>query len=176
MCAPDPLVDNAASGRSGQPASAPLGARLSLRPACADDQAAIVQLVRSERLNPHDLHWMRFFVATVDDVVAGAVQMRQHADGSLELGSLVVRPDQRGQELGDHLIARLLEAYPYAVIHVITRQALARRFQRWGFKPVSRRDAPYAIRRNQALGQLFGGLAAICRGRMPARLVILRRA
>lgn len=170
MNAPVPL------GESFRSASDRSGLRVTLRPARADDQEAIVELVRAERLNPNDLHWERFVVATVGDAIAGAVQMRHHGDGSLELSSLVVRPDQRGQELGDHLIAQLLASYPCAVVHVITRQRLAHRFERWGFQVIGRRGAPSAIRRNHGLGQVLGGLAALCQGRLPTRLMILRRA
>jgi hypothetical protein len=37
-----------------------------------------------------DLDWRRFLVATFDAGIVGAVQLRQHADTSRELGSLVV--------------------------------------------------------------------------------------
>jgi hypothetical protein len=40
-----------------------MGTRLTLRCATAADQAAIVRLVRSERLNPNALHWLNFIVA-----------------------------------------------------------------------------------------------------------------
>jgi amino-acid N-acetyltransferase len=65
-----------------------MGTRLTLRCATAADQAAIVRLVHSERLNPSALRWLNFIVAERDGEVIGAVQMRHHADGSRELGSL----------------------------------------------------------------------------------------
>lgn len=174
MQTPPPLERDAGKP-DVQPGSGHSEARVTLRPACVDDQEGITRLVREEHLNPNDLHWARFVVATVGDELAGAVQMRRHADGSRELGSLVVRRDQRGHALGDLLIERLLASYADATVHVITRRASARRFARWGFEPVGRRGAPRAIRRNHWLGQVLGGLAALCQGRLPSRLAILRR-
>jgi amino-acid N-acetyltransferase len=76
---------------------------LTFRPARPEDQDAIRALVKSERLNPTDLSWPRFYVATFADHVIGVVQLRLHRDGSRELGSLAVAPGVRGQGIAARL-------------------------------------------------------------------------
>lgn len=146
---------------------------LLVRRAMASDQSAITQLVRSEALNPHGLEWANFVVATHGDEVVGAVQMRQHAEGSRELGSLVVARKHRGHGIAGRLISALLAHHP-APVHVITRRANATHYRRWGFHVIDAGDAPRSVRRNRLLGQTFSMLALL-RGRRPRRLVILRR-
>ncbi len=144
-----------------------------VRRAVALDQLAITQLVQSERLNPHGLGWVNFFVAVMGNMVVGAVQMRQHADGSRELGSLVVGRAHRGRGIAGRLIAALLARH-LGTVHVITRHANAGHYRRWGFAVIDTCDAPRSVRRNRLLGQMVSVLK-IVRGRSPRRLVILRR-
>jgi amino-acid N-acetyltransferase len=144
-----------------------------VRRAVARDQQAITQLVRSERLNPHGLGWANFVVAVMGNTVVGAVQMRQHADGSRELGSLVVGRAHRGRGIAGRLISALLARHT-GTVHVITRRANAGHYRRWGFAVIGPCDAPRSVRRNRLLGQMAGVLALL-RGRRPRRLVILRR-
>jgi amino-acid N-acetyltransferase len=145
-----------------------------VRRAIARDQEAISALVLKERLNPTGLHWPRFVVATIDQRVVGAVQMRLHADGSRELGSLVVAPSQRGRGIAGRMIERLLADHEGRV-HMITPRAHAERYVRWGFRGTAARHAPRSVRRNHRLGSLAGWLFAPLRGRMPRRLVVLER-
>lgn len=149
---------------------------LTLRFATANDQAAIVRLVRAERLNPNALHWLNFIVAERDGRLVGAVQMRLHADGSRELGSLVVDPAHRRQGIGGRLIGGLLQSQdPATAVHVITACSRARYFAAWGFRAIAPRCAPGAVRRNHRVGQFAGGLVSLLRGRLPRRLVVLER-
>jgi amino-acid N-acetyltransferase len=145
-----------------------------VRRATASDQEAIRALVLNERLNPTGLHWPRFVVATIGARVVGAVQMRHHPDGSLELGSLVVAPSQRGRGIAGRMIERLLADHEGRV-HMITPRAHAERYVRWGFRGTTARRAPRSVRRNYRLGSLVGWLAAPLRGRLPRRLVVLER-
>jgi amino-acid N-acetyltransferase len=147
---------------------------LVVRPASAADQAPIEQLVRSERLNPSDLDWRRFVVASVGDAVVGAVQMRRHPDGSRELASLVVHPLHRGQGISAQLVTALLQQHD-GTIHLITPRTLAEHYARWQFRVIAAREASRVVRRNHALGQIFGSLFALLEGYLPRRLVILRR-
>ena len=95
---------------------------LTLRRALPLDQAAIVQLVLSERLNPNQIDWHRFVVASIGGELVGVAQMRLHADGSRELGSLVVAPHHRGQGIAQRLIAQLL-GEQHGTVHVVTPRA-----------------------------------------------------
>jgi amino-acid N-acetyltransferase len=144
-----------------------------MRRAVALDQLAITQLVHGERLNPHGLDWANFVVAVMGNTVMGAAQMRQHPDGSRELGSLVVSRAHRGRGIAGRLINALLARHTGAV-HVITRHTNAGHYRRWGFVVIEACDAPRSVRRNRLLGQMVSVLALL-RGRRPRRLVILRR-
>jgi N-acetylglutamate synthase-like GNAT family acetyltransferase len=135
-----------------------------IRKATAGDQAAIVTLVRAERLNPHGLDWANFFVAVEGDALIGAVQIRRHRDGSRELGSLVVAPTKRGNGLAARLIDHVLAAAP-GPMHVITGRAHAHHYARWGFEPIGVWSAPAGIRWHCLLGQVIGGVHAVLTGR-----------
>lgn len=60
-------------------------------------------------------------------------------------------------------------------MHLVTRRALARWFERWQFRTMPTLRAPAAMRRNHLLGQCIGAVLALPAGRRPRRLVVLRR-
>jgi amino-acid N-acetyltransferase len=148
---------------------------LSIRPATAADQVAILGLVRSERLNPNGLGWENFLVAAEHDRLIGAVQLRHHHDGARELGSLVVERSSRGRGLATRLIDSLLAANPGRILMITGRQH-APRYTAWRFRPIAALDAPASIMRNYCLGQIIGGAFALLQRRPVNRLVILDRA
>lgn len=144
-----------------------------LRAARPSDGGEIRALVRSERLNPLDLHHAAFVVAAVGPTVIGAVQIRHHADGSRELGSLVVAPAWRGRGVATALVEARLAGVSERV-HLVTRRASAGLYARWGFRPAPRASLPAAIRRNLWMGQL-ASIWALLRGLRPRGLVALAR-
>ena len=144
-----------------------------IRSATEQDHLSITALVRSERLNPLDLDWRRFVVATDHTGVVGAVQLRKHFDGSRELGSLVVRKEARGRGIAAWLIDALLSTQT-SRIFMITRAAFAAHYERWGFRPVEPVAVPSPIRRNYLFGRL-AGILSLLQGRRPNRLVVLDR-
>jgi amino-acid N-acetyltransferase len=146
---------------------------LLIRQAEALDQAAITRLVHSERLNPNGLDWKNFMVAISGTVLIGAVQMRQHPEGSRELGSLVVSREHRGHGIAERLISAMLARHP-GPVHVITRSANAVHYRPWGFARIDPRDAPRTVRRHRLMGQMVSVMSLIT-GRGPRRLVVLRR-
>ena len=145
-----------------------------IRRAVAADEAAIQALVRSERLNPHQLHFRNFVVAVTGRDLIGASQIRRHRDGSLELGSVVVARAWRGRGISVELIDRLLAEEP-GVVHVITRKRHADHYARWGFEPVPSHASPSAIRRNYRIGSSIGSVMAVLQRRRINWLTILRR-
>jgi N-acetylglutamate synthase-like GNAT family acetyltransferase len=144
-----------------------------IRSATEQDQPAITTLVHNERLNPYDLDWRRFVVATDHGGVVGAVQLRNHFDGSRELGSLVVRKEARRYGIASRLIDALLSTETVRVF-MITGAAFAAHYERWGFRPIEPVDAPSPIWRNYGLGRL-GGILSFLAGCRPNRLAILDR-
>jgi len=147
---------------------------LEFRRATQRDEREIVELVHSEALNPFDLDWRRFVVATRGAGVLGAVQLRQHADGSRELASLVVRPEMRRRGIASRLIDAALACAP-AQVFLISRVALAARYVRWGFRSIDPATAPVPVKRNYYLGLVLGGILALLSGRRRNPLTVLQR-
>jgi N-acetylglutamate synthase-like GNAT family acetyltransferase len=147
---------------------------LAIRAATANDQLAIRTLVRSEHLNPIDLDWRRFTVAFDADGLVGAVQLREHGDGSRELGSLVVRANARHRGIASQIIDALLSAETGRVL-TITRPAFVNYYARWGFRRIEPDAAPVSIWRNYLFGRFGGGMLSLLRGRRPSKLVVLDR-
>lgn len=96
-----------------------------IRRAVAHDQDAICALVRSERLNPHHLHFENFAVAARGDELIGASQIRRHRDGSRELGSVVVARLWRGRGISGEIIDWLLKAEKGTVFVITARNMQA---------------------------------------------------
>ncbi|MGI6852186.1 GNAT family N-acetyltransferase [Mesorhizobium sp. 1B3] len=148
-------------------------ADVGIRNATARDQPAIRSLVRGEHLNPTKLNWPNFLVAAVGDRVVGAVQMCKHADGSRELGSLVVSKDVRGYGIASRLIDGLLASEP-GPVWMITADGWADSYSRWDFQRIEPQSAPVKVRRNYRIGSLIRFISFL--KRRPARhLVILER-
>jgi len=100
--------------------------------------------------------------------------LRQHADDSRELGSLVVREDARRRGIASRLVDALLSKVRTRVF-MITSAPFAAHYARWGFQRISVVEAPSPVVRNYALGQVIGGFLALLCARAPRRLVILGR-
>jgi amino-acid N-acetyltransferase len=146
---------------------------IGFRPATEQDQRAIKALVHSERLNPTGINWPNFVVAAMADRVVGAVQLRKHADGSRELGSLVVASDMRGSGVASRLIDRLL-ADEREPIWMITNEIYAEAYARWGFERIEPAAAPVKVRFNWRMGRL-ARIISLLRRQPMRRLVILER-
>ena len=146
---------------------------ITIRVARAEDEAGILGLVRAERLNPFDLDWRRFVLATDAGGIVGAAQLRRHADGSRELGSLVVRRQARRHGVAARLIDAVL-ARRDSRIFMITGELFAHHYARWGFRPIAPGDAPWPVLRNYWLGRL-AGLQSRLAGRRPNHLAVLER-
>ena len=147
---------------------------LLIRPATAEDQPRIISLARGERIKPIGLHWPRFMVAEQDGKIIGAVQLREHPDGSRELGSLVVAAPFRGRGVAARLIDRRLADARGRVL-VITGGVHADYYRRWGFRRIKPSTAPLFVRLNYWLGYLGGGLIAKLRGRAVNHLALFER-
>jgi amino-acid N-acetyltransferase len=146
---------------------------ISIRPAGAGEQSAIVALVRSEALNPTNLDWRRFTLALSGEMIVGAVQVRLNRDGSRELGSLVVKPDLRGQGIAGRLIDAALARVP-GQVWAITAAAFTDHYRAWGFVRAEKQPVPRTIRFHHRIGRTMGILNRI-RGRTPKDLTVLVR-
>jgi amino-acid N-acetyltransferase len=147
---------------------------VTIRRATEQDEQAIRALAHKERVNPTGIHWPNFLVATEGDALIGAVQMRRHADGSRELGTLVVEEHARGRSVAAQLIDMLL-AREQGRVYMITGAAHAGHYARWGFRPIDLVLAPGAIRRNYRIGSFGGGLISFFMRRPRRHLAVLER-
>ena len=143
------------------------------RRASEQDQQAIRALVHGERLNPTGINWANFLVAAVGGRVVGAAQVRNHTDGSRELGSLVVARERRGHGIASRMIDALL-ADEREPIWMITGETYARNFARWHFERIEPSAAPIKVRFNYRMGRLARIISFFKRQPM-RRLVILER-
>jgi amino-acid N-acetyltransferase len=145
-----------------------------VRKAVRADAVAIHALVRAERLNPTGLFFERFMVVELERRIIAAAQIRRHADGARELGSLVVAPDHRDNGVAGLLIDALL-ASESGPIFMVSGAMHAPHFARWGFMPVAPRAVPRSVRWNFWMGRV-ASFTVMLRGRKRKRLVIYHRA
>ncbi|MBN2388069.1 MAG: GNAT family N-acetyltransferase [Anaerolineales bacterium] len=130
-----------------------------LRPAGREDFPSIRALIRDTRINPTGLDWHRFVVAvTPSGVLLGCGQIKPHRDGVLELASLAVQPQARGQGIARAIVLHLLEKEPSRPLFLTCRSRLGRLYRKFGFTPVSQEHLPPYFRLLSWLGNLFRGI------------------
>ncbi|RIK58527.1 MAG: GNAT family N-acetyltransferase [Chloroflexi bacterium] len=127
-----------------------------IRAAEAADQRPITRLVRGARLNPLHLAWPHFIVAEevtpAQRTLAGAGQLRPHADGSRELASLVVLPAYQQRGLGGALIQALLSRAPFP-LYLYCRGELVPYYARFGFRLAMEDELPPSLARHYRISQ-----------------------
>ena len=128
------------------------------RPATADDAADIKALIRLVRINPMDLDWRRFLLASSPDgTLAACAQVKPHADGTLELASLAVRPAWRGRGLARRLVEQLLSQSPRP-LYLTCRSGLESFYEKFGFRSLAADELTPYFRRLQKLASAMMGL------------------
>jgi amino-acid N-acetyltransferase len=137
-----------------------------IRSARADEEAFIKALIRNARLDPLNVHWQNFLVATEGERIIGIAQIKPYHSGR-ELGSLVVVPDRRQNGVGGALIRALIarERGPLLLFCLAFREPY---YARFGFKRCGLRDLPGEFKLKYAVGTVFTRLA----GR---RLIVMKR-
>lgn len=147
---------------------------VSVRPATQNDQAQILALARGERIKPFGLDWPNFVVAEQSGRLVGAVQLRRHGDGSVELGSLVVAGALRKQGIAARLIERRLEGVTGRIL-MITGRRYADHYKQWGFERIAPSAAPRSIRFHYWVGHIGGRIVAVFQRRTANPLAVLDR-
>lgn len=127
-----------------------------LRPARENDQARIEELVRAAQLNPFGLDWDRFTIAeTADGSAVGCAQLKPRRGRFVELASLVVDADWRGQGIAGFLIEHLLRQATEPV-WLMCRSSLVPFYVRFGFQEVpADEDQPPYFARIRRLANVF---------------------
>jgi len=122
---------------------------ISLRPAVETDFREIKKLILKARINPTKLDWRRFIVAVSKRALSrdemseliGCIQLKPVAGDLLELSSLVVRPDFRGQGIARKLIEHILFAAPRP-LYLICRSGLEIFYEKFGFRTLDPDETP----------------------------------
>lgn len=130
-------------------------ANFHLRPAIESDALKIRGLIRRVGINPMDLNWRHFIVAdTSDGVFIGCAQLKHHKDGSIELASLAVEDEFRGQGVARALIEQLLTQSPRP-LYLMCRQELGVFYELFGFKVIGPESMPPYFRRMLKVLKIF---------------------
>jgi N-acetylglutamate synthase-like GNAT family acetyltransferase len=141
----------------------------SLRPARETESAQIKALIHLVGINPMDLDWKRFVVATNDqDEMIGCCQLKPHGKDILELASLAVYPEQRGKGVGRALIEYLLKASPRP-LYLMCESSLGPLYEKFGFREIPYGEMPRYFQRISKLAGLVTTLA-----RREERLLVMK--
>lgn len=113
------------------------GTTFDIRQAASRDLPAIKRLAKAYGLLPDDLKIKEFLVATKRGRIIGFGRLKKHRR-IWELGCLGVRPHNRGQGIGEALIAKLIAQAP-ADVYITT--LIPAYYRKAGFR-ISRRCPP----------------------------------
>jgi len=131
---------------------------VSLRPAVETDFPEIKKLIRVARINPTRLDWRRFIVAVSQTSLSGderseligCIQLKPVAGDLMELSSLVVRSDFRGQGIARKLIEHILFESPRPLF-LLCRSDLGTFYEKFGFRTLGEDEIPGYYLRLQRL-------------------------
>ena len=140
-----------------------------LRPARETDSARIRNLIHEAGINPIGLDWRRFVVAVNDrDEMIGCGQLKPHGADILELASIAVCPEHRGQGVARAIIEHLLKDSPRP-LYLMCESSLGRLYEKFGFRPAAFDEMPRYFKRMTRLAGLVTALA-----RREERLLIMK--
>ena len=120
----------------------PSSTEITIRPAVCEDDRIIRTLVRSEHLNPLGLDWRNFLVAENSQRrIIGIGAVKKHGDGSRELASIAVAPEERGRGTAGAVIRTILarESKTAAgggagALYLTCRDSMKEFYKRFGFQ------------------------------------------
>ena len=143
-----------------------------MRPAEKKDAHAISRLVRKTHLNPMGLEWKHFIVAlSPEETIIGIGQLRPHRDGSMELASIAVEQEWRGQSIARRIIEHLITLQD-GPLYLTCASPLENFYRPFGFETVAEpKDMPAYFRR---VWQLFDLLSKVRKQRV--RLLVMKKA
>ncbi len=119
-----------------------------LRPARQEDASSIRALIHRVEINPIGLDWRRFTLAVdSQDQMLGCGQLKRHSDGSLELASIAVEENWRGQGIAAKIIEYLISTSPSGPLYLTCRANLGSFYERFGFITLTPDEMPSYFRR-----------------------------
>ena len=140
-----------------------------LRPARESESRVIKDLIHLTGLNPVGLDWKRFIVAINDrDQVMGIGQLKPHGPDILELASIAVLPEYRGQGVARAIIEDLLKASPRP-LYLMCESSNGSLYEKFGFHAISVDEMPRYFQRISKLAGLATTLS-----RRAERLLVMK--
>jgi N-acetylglutamate synthase-like GNAT family acetyltransferase len=119
----------------------------SLRPALESDFPQIKDLIHKVGINPMGLEWKRFLVAVdAQDQVIGTGQLKPHGSDILELSSIAVDPDHRGEGIARAIIESLVKDCPRP-LYLTCVNTLGPLYEKFGFASLPYKDMPKYFQR-----------------------------
>lgn len=123
---------------------------ITFRAATQDDADDIKALIHLVRINPMNLDWRRFLIAShADRGPVACAQIKPHTDGTQEFASLAVHPDFRGHGLARQIVERLLADAPRP-LYLTCISNLEPLYKKFGFRALAKEELTPYFRRVQA--------------------------
>jgi len=141
----------------------------SLRPAQESESGIIRDLIHLTGINPMGLDWKRFIVAVNDsERVIGVGQVKPHGTEILELASIAVFPEYRGQGVARAIIEYLLKDSPRP-LYLMCQSSLGPFYEKFGFRSLAYAEMPRYFQRIRKLAGIVTTLA-----RREERLLVMK--
>jgi len=129
-----------------------------LRPARETESRVIKDLIHSVGINPMGVDWKRFVVAVnSQDEVIGIGQLKPHGKEILELASIAVYPEYRGQGIARAIIEYLLKDSPRP-LYLMCESKNGPLYEKFGFLEIPYEEMPRYFRRISKLAGLASTL------------------
>ncbi len=142
---------------------------ITIRPARETESRQITDLIHAVGINPMGLDWKRFVVAVNEqDEMIGCGQLKPHGADILELASLAVYPDHRGQGIARAIIEYLLKDSPRP-LYLMCESSLGPLYEKFGFRGIGYEQMPRYFQRISKLAGLVTTLA-----RREERLLVMK--
>ena len=140
-----------------------------LRPARETESRPIKELIHLVGINPMGVDWKRFVVAVdSQDQIIGIGQLKPHGKDILELASIAVYPEYRGQGIARAIIKHLLKDSPRP-LYLMCEFKNGTLYQKFGFREIPYKEMPRYFQRISKLAGLASTLA-----RHDQRLLIMK--
>jgi len=126
-----------------------------LRPARESEARQIKDLIHLVGIIPTGLDWKRFIVAVNErEEILGIGQLKPHGVEVLELASIAVCPEHRGNGVARAIIEHLLKDSPRPV-YLTCLSTLESLYQKFGFQTISYSEMPRYFQRISKLANVF---------------------
>jgi N-acetylglutamate synthase-like GNAT family acetyltransferase len=129
--------------------------KITIRPARESESSQIRDLIHFAGINPIGLDWKRFVVAANDrDEMIGIGQLKPHGRDILELASIAVYPEYRGQGAARAIIEHLIDI-GLRPLYLTCISSLEPLYEKFGFRTISYAEMPRYFQRISKLAHVI---------------------